>query len=435
MKQTIQLSIAVIVTVAVAIPLFAQSEIDPFYQRRLDAGKAAWANGDYYQAVDDLRIAAFGLLDDLDVLSETLARLAVAQQAAGMTEESIETVRRFVDVEEVAAAFPSYALEAGVESALETLIRTSVPNERLSEVRSLSRFYTSDEDRVMGLSGRAKTRALEESVAKDPGNSRWYLLLANDALERRSMRDAATWIDRGLEAIPRDRGLLQMRADLHLRADDCEAAWRTVEGMIPFPGDLGESIFLCLTREGNGQLASNVLLQLEKSNFPLSPAAERARDDLRRTVEAAPAAKAAAPAEKPLPPIIDEEPARRSEPVAQPQTESDVIAEARALATAGRVAEGKEMLLGISGAQNSRDLDLALLEAAVLSADWPLARQKIRTLTPFQRSEPASVFYAAVTLYESDRRDDARRLFEYARPRISDSELVTRYERLILAER
>jgi len=56
---------------------------EDFYETRLRDGQEASRQKLFVQAVDELRIASFGFLDRPVLLSESLARLSLAQSAAG----------------------------------------------------------------------------------------------------------------------------------------------------------------------------------------------------------------------------------------------------------------------------------------------------------------------------------------------------------------
>jgi hypothetical protein len=78
-----------------------------------------------------------------------------------------------------------------------------------------------------------------------------------------------------------------------------------------------------------------------------------------------------------------------------------------------------------------RQLRLTLLQAAVLSSNWLLARDQVRALQPFNNSEPVYMFYAAVALYETDNIAAARELLTRALPRLTRTEYVEYYVRRI----
>lgn len=101
--------------------LGAATPADDFYLSRLQAGKAEAAAGRPYEAIDDLKIAAFGFLDQPSLLLEGLARLALAQAAAGQVEAADATMRRFGEVESRFKGWSQVDLEPEARAAFVTL--------------------------------------------------------------------------------------------------------------------------------------------------------------------------------------------------------------------------------------------------------------------------------------------------------------------------
>ena len=67
-----------------------------------------------------------------------------------------------------------------------------------------------------------------------------------------------------------------------------------------------------------------------------------------------------------------------------------------------------------------------------MASDWPAVVAHARAMEPFRDGEEPSMFYAAVGLYETGKKDEARALMERARPRISATPFVNYYaERLL----
>src|SRR5437870_10338219 len=93
-----------LVSIALAAPLLAA---DDFYEQQLRSGKADYQASRLPQAADELRIAAFGLLQQPPLLSEALIRLAVTQNALGQSAEAGRTIDRFIEVEQRFATYSS----------------------------------------------------------------------------------------------------------------------------------------------------------------------------------------------------------------------------------------------------------------------------------------------------------------------------------------
>jgi len=78
----------------------AWGAVDPFYRGLLKQGKDAYAAHRTADAVEAFRVASFGLLEEPVLLSEALARLALAQRAAGRDADVKATIARFTELEE-----------------------------------------------------------------------------------------------------------------------------------------------------------------------------------------------------------------------------------------------------------------------------------------------------------------------------------------------
>lgn len=89
-----------LVLVAVAPATVAEEQdVHPFYRGLLADGIRAFDAADYDRASEELRIAAFGLLDAPEELAVALTRLALAQDAIGDAEGAAVTQRRLAELE------------------------------------------------------------------------------------------------------------------------------------------------------------------------------------------------------------------------------------------------------------------------------------------------------------------------------------------------
>jgi tetratricopeptide (TPR) repeat protein len=102
--------------------LGAATPADDFYLVRLQAGKAESAAGRPYDAIDDLKIASFGFLDQPVLLTEGLSRLALAQAAAGRNEDAEATLRRMVEIDKRYHGWAEAELEPETRTALLALV-------------------------------------------------------------------------------------------------------------------------------------------------------------------------------------------------------------------------------------------------------------------------------------------------------------------------
>jgi hypothetical protein len=101
----------------------SEAGIHPFYVSRLTVGKEAYRAARFQEAVDDLRIGCFGLLEQPPILLECTARLALAQKAAGRAASVDETLRRFNEIESRFGAWKQVDLELPIRADFVKLVK------------------------------------------------------------------------------------------------------------------------------------------------------------------------------------------------------------------------------------------------------------------------------------------------------------------------
>ncbi len=121
-KPVKNLQILALLALVPTFILGAATPADDFYLVRLQAGKAEAAAGRPYEAIDDLKIASFGFLDQPVLLVEGLSRLALAQAAAGRNEDAEATLRRMVEIEKRYHGWAEADLEPETRAAVVALV-------------------------------------------------------------------------------------------------------------------------------------------------------------------------------------------------------------------------------------------------------------------------------------------------------------------------
>jgi len=126
---------------AISAALLAAASIawgqpEDFYEARLVAGYQAMRAQRVPEAIDQLRIAAFGLMDRPALLTEALVRLALAQAAIASKEAAAETIKRFVDVERRFGDFAKARLEPTARTAFRRLLAKRVPAATIASLPS-----------------------------------------------------------------------------------------------------------------------------------------------------------------------------------------------------------------------------------------------------------------------------------------------------------
>lgn len=104
---------------------------DDFYDVRLRVGQEAYREKRFREAGDNFRIAVFGFLDRPPALSSALARLALAQEAAGRKDEADAALARFLLVERQFGVYDPQSLEGPIRSEFHALLVRRVPAESL----------------------------------------------------------------------------------------------------------------------------------------------------------------------------------------------------------------------------------------------------------------------------------------------------------------
>ncbi|HEY7113889.1 MAG TPA: energy transducer TonB [Thermoanaerobaculia bacterium] len=94
-----------------------------FYEAQLRVGESSLAAGHFRDASDDLRIAAFGLLDRPALLCEALANLALADQGAGRQDAVDVSLRRMVAIARLFPECRQAHLDPGRRQEFEALAR------------------------------------------------------------------------------------------------------------------------------------------------------------------------------------------------------------------------------------------------------------------------------------------------------------------------
>lgn len=129
---------ALLMVAAAAWPAGRAAAADDFYQMRLEEGRIAFQTGSGAEAVNLLRIACFGLMDQPKLLSEGLVWLALAQKKLDRLADVDATLRRFLEVEKRFGAWGQASLPAGTRKEFERTLLERIPPEALRTVPSLA---------------------------------------------------------------------------------------------------------------------------------------------------------------------------------------------------------------------------------------------------------------------------------------------------------
>jgi tetratricopeptide (TPR) repeat protein len=413
----------------------APGQSGDFYETRLTAGREAFGEQRFAEAAIHFRTAAFGLMEKPALLSQALARLALAEEAAGRQKEADAALQRFLEVERRFSVFRNVRLEPPVQAQFQAFLLRRVAPETLLSMPSLAGLVETEEQKILRLSPRERIKALEEAHRREPAQARWPILLAREAASAGDSRGAVKWANRALEIDGRNAEALALRAHARVERGEFREALADLNALPPEElasrPELAADRFVSLAETGNLAEAAAALRSL--------PSGELAREDVARARRRLPAERR--PGE--LPPTSSSGGEGRTGP-AGPQAASsmpvgtegkgsqETLAESRRLVRSGRAGEAEKILLpAVDADPSNRGLRLALLEASCLARAWQRAAAQIPLLSPFAEEEVAPMFYAAMALYETGRTEEARAYLQRALPRVSGA-LVEEYSKKIL---
>ena len=180
---------AAVLGVALAAPtasLFA----DDFSLERLRAGEEALRARRIPEAVDQLRIACFGLLEQVEPLSECLVHLTLAQEAAKRPGDVQTTLNRFLEVERRFAPYARAAVPAESRREFQAILLARVPEETLLAVPSLASLVDTEEQKIARLPPAERIKALEAAEKREPTALKWLIGLIQTRTELKQWRKA-----------------------------------------------------------------------------------------------------------------------------------------------------------------------------------------------------------------------------------------------------
>jgi tetratricopeptide (TPR) repeat protein len=122
---------AALVVVIFAAPLRAQGP-STFYTTLLERGLADAKIGNWKAAAQELRIAAFGLIDDLPRYQTAHVYGAIASERLGQFDEARNAAEKVVIAERISRAYTTLQLDPATRSAFESLVAKYVTAERLA---------------------------------------------------------------------------------------------------------------------------------------------------------------------------------------------------------------------------------------------------------------------------------------------------------------
>jgi hypothetical protein len=116
----------------------AAADAPSFYATMLRKGLATYAKGDYPKAYEQLRIAAFGLLDDTPQYELAEVHLLILADKLHYPDESRIIARRFAAAERLGPVYATLRLDPAMRHDFEQLLPTLLTPEQMAALPSLS---------------------------------------------------------------------------------------------------------------------------------------------------------------------------------------------------------------------------------------------------------------------------------------------------------
>ncbi len=155
------------------------SAAEPFYERLLQEGIRANADGDSAQAIQDLTLACFGMLEEPESLTVCRVHLALAQAAQEDREAFAETVGRIIDLEKSFQAYSKAPLGRGLRQAFEQKLIAWIPYSSLVSVKAFSAAARAQQEQeLLNMDRDQRRAALTELLAGDPEDLAWKIHMA-----------------------------------------------------------------------------------------------------------------------------------------------------------------------------------------------------------------------------------------------------------------
>jgi len=463
--------------ISVAIPAFGAD----FYEAQLRLGAESYRAGRFTEAIDYLHIANFGFLEKSELLSEGLARLAMAESAAGRKDELDKTLSRFLAIERQIPAWSKAALSLEDRAAFEKLLLMSLPKESISSVPSLAHLGAPPPEEMRELTPDQRRKLLESKAKAEPGNPEWPLELARDANARGDTKAALKWCEKALKADAGAHEAHAMRLAIFTARKNDAASLRELSATPDsaweaFPGIAADALVV-FTRSRNYAQADAVVMRVteaDQSRADVAAAIAAARE---RSAKQSEAATESTEAPEVAPPTLSETPATTAPaatipaaaavaapapapelPAATPvagagdvvdaRTEASrgsftgtqdrigaTLTSAKKLMSSGRPADAQRLLRDeLVKTPGSRELRLAMLEASCLARDWRTGDAQISLVEPFRKGEDRYRFYAAVVLFETGKPEPAKTPMDRCPTRLAPSPFVDYYVKAVLGE-
>jgi tetratricopeptide (TPR) repeat protein len=455
-----------------AVPALAQN----FYEARFQAGVIDFNRGAYARAADELRVAAFGRVDDIPSYITAEVYLAVTNDRLEHAEDARVAAMKVLQAERITPSYAALKLPADVRASFEQLLPALLTRDQLSNVPVFARLASQAPAVQTGAPRASRQTAVVPTPTKRP-NVAVTAPKNDNKVESQTPQPALDYGRLALERVAAgDEPGARRYADLAFAADDTNANAHTALAQIGRAhkswNDVAEHYAVVRTRRRltddetaaylialirTGHVADAMGVRRTASNAVLS------RPDVRDALQAiepkaAPQPVAPQPvvrqpaAAQPQPQPPAPVPARVTPapvpapvvPAPVPQTIApsssdlpiaDQIAAAERMVTDGNIVGARTELRRIALLPNLQRPDRqSLARALSQTALYAESSAQYRKTYPLKAGEETHMFYEAVNRFELGDYSLARQLITRALPALPQTPAILAYRDRILAQ-
>jgi len=453
-----------------AVPGLAQS----FYEARFQAGVIDFNRGAYARAADELRVAAFGRVDDIPSYITAEVYLAVTNDRLEHAEEARVAAMKVLQAERITPSYAALTLPADVRASFEQLLPAVLTRDQLANVPAFARLASQAPAVQTGAPRATRQTSVVPTPTKRP-NVAVTAPKNDDKVESPAPQPALDYGRLALERVAAgDEAGARRYANLAFAADDTNANAHTALAQIGRAhkswSDVAEHYAVVRTRRrltddetaaylialiktghvadamGVRRIASNAVLsrpdvrdalQTIEPKAPPQPVAPQ------RVVPApvprqqpqppasvpSPVTPAPAPAPIVPAPLPQETAPRNDEPIA------DQIAAAERMVAGGNIVGARTELRRIALLPNLQRTDRqSLARALSQTALYAESSAQYRKTYPLKAGEETHMFYEAVNRFELGDYSLARQLITRAMPALPQTPAILAYRDRILAQ-
>lgn len=448
----------------VAVPVFAQG----FYEARFQSGVIDFNRGAYARAADELRVAAFGRVDDIPGYQTAEIYLTVTNDKLEHAEDARVAAMKFLQAERITPSYAKLALPADIRAAFEALLPTLLTRDQLASVPAFARFAsqapavqsgaprpsrrppptvptpTKKPNVAVTVGKNDEQQAAAPQPALDYGRLALERVAAGDEPGARRYADLALATD---DTNPNANAALAQLGRAHSSWKDVAEHYAVVRTRRRLTDDESAAYLIALANIGRVADAMGVRRSL--------PASVTSRTDVRQAMQqiepkpapqpVQPQAVAPAPTPVPVPRPVAPAPAPVPVPTSVAPAQATVtvvvpaaaqIAAAEQMVAAGNIVGARGELRRIATMANLQRSDRqALARALSQTALYAESSAQYRKTYPLKTGEETHMFYEAVNRYELGDYGLARQLIERALPALPQTPAILAYRDRILAQK